>query len=288
MFRNGRPVVFILIAMLSIQAGASIAKGLFPQLGAVGATALRITFAALILLTLWRPWRPKWTADELRRLALYGTVLGLMNLAFYLAIERIPLGIAVALEFTGPLTMAVLYSRRPVDILWAILAAIGIGQLLIPNNSSPSLNGWGIGYGLGAGFFWALYIFFGKRAGASLHGGHAAALGMFFAAVIVLPVALIGPDHRFLIPFLWPMAIVMALLSSALPYSLEMIALNELPTITFSILMSLEPAIAAIAGWLLLKENLSVAQGLAIGSVIIASIGSSFGSPAPPLPDTPS
>lgn len=268
-------VLTLLVAMSSIQAGASVAKRLFPLIGAQGATALRLAFAALMLLAFWRPWRKTLTRQERLAVGVYGAALGGMNLTFYLALERIPLGIAVAIEFTGPLAVALLSTRRPVDFVWALLAMAGILMILPLSETSAALDWVGVFWALVAGTCWALYILFGQRAGASVHGGTATSLGMATAAVLVCPFGVVHAGQKLLDVSLLPMALGVAVLSSALPYSLEMIALKRLPTRTFGILMSLEPALAALSGWVFLREQLTPVQWAAIGCVILASAGSS-------------
>lgn len=286
MLRHSWPVLLLVIAMLSIQSGASFAKTLFPEIGAVGLTALRTAFAAVILMAIWRPWRScSWA--ELRKLFAYGAVLGLMNVTFYLSVERIPLGVAVALEFTGPLAVATCLSRRPLDFLWVGLAVVGVAGLLFPSSPHAALDPLGVAYGLAAAVFWGLYILLGKRAGTGVHSGHAAAWGMTFAALTVLPLALLSPDHRFLSPSLWPAALGVAIFSSALPYSLEMLSLKRLTPMSFGLLMSLEPVVAALVALAFLGEHLTLPQWLAISCVVTASVRNSFLSPIPPEPDTP-
>jgi len=260
--------------MGSIQVGASFAKRLFPEVGPLGSTSLRLVFATLILLGLWRPWRRKWKSDQLQTLALYGVSLGCMNLLFYFALERTPLGIAVALEFVGPLAVALFASRRRLDFLWAALAACGI-LLIVPmhQDSVKNLSIEGVIFALGAGICWALYILFGKKVGRDIPSGQATALGMFFATLVVLPIGIIFKGTQLLRPELFPWALGVAILSSALPYSLEMSALKKLPHKTFSILMSLEPALAALSGLIFLNESLSITQWVAIALVIAASAG---------------
>lgn len=266
----------ILTAMVSIQSGASLAKQLFPLLGAQGTTTLRIGFAALILCAIWRPWRRKLTPAQIRHLLFYGLALGSMNLQFYLALQKIPLGLTVALEFTGPLSLALFASRRKLDFLWAFLAGLGILLVLPLNVETAALDPWGILFALGAGACWALYIYFGQKISATLHGGFAAAIGMMIAALVVLPFGLVSAGSQLLDFKLWPTALAVAILSSALPYSLEMIGLRALPPQTFGILMSLEPAFAALAGLVFLNEKLSLMQGLAIMCIIVASGGTSL------------
>jgi inner membrane transporter RhtA len=274
----GLAVVTVLVAMLSIQLGASLAKGLFPVLGAQGATALRLTFAALLLLAFWRPWRKKLTGREVRSVMMYGVALGTMNLAFYLALARIPLGIAVAIEFTGPLAVALLSTRRALDFVWALLAVAGILLILPLSEASQALDPLGVVWALVAGTCWALYILFGQRAVETVHGGTATSLGMVAAALVAVPFGVVHAGRALLDVSLLPAGLGVAVLSSALPYSLEMIALKALPTRTFGILMSLEPALAAMSGLLFLHEKLTVVQWAAIGCIILASAGSAASS----------
>jgi inner membrane transporter RhtA len=266
------PIALVIIAMISIQSGASLAKSLFPVIGAEGTTALRLGIGALILCLLLRPWQAKLTLQSCRSLLAYGVALGLMNLMFYMALQTIPLGIAVALEFTGPLTLALLSSRRPIDFLWIALAATGLWLLLPTNLTDEPLDPVGMALALGAGACWAMYIIFGKRAG-SEHGRHTVALGTLVAAIVVIPIGLWQAGSNLFALDILPIAFGVAVLSSALPYSLEMMALTRLPARTFSIMMSLEPAIAALAGLLFLTEHLSFSQWLAISFIILASTG---------------
>ena len=266
----------LFFAMLSIQFGASLAKQLFPLAGAAGVTAIRVFFAAVILMILWRPWRFRIAKKDLIVIAGYGASLGFMNLFFYLALERIPLGIAVALEFTGPLAIALWLSRRALDLVWAVLAALGIWFILPHAGPEQALDIGGILLALAAGVFWALYILLGQKAGKDLHGGHVAAIGMSFAALVTLPFGFIFNGREILNPELLPMGILVAVLSSALPYSLEMQALKHIPAKTFGVLMSVEPAIAAMMGLIFLREQLTVLQWIAIFCVIAASAGSTL------------
>lgn len=270
------PILMIVIAMLSIQLGASYAKELFPIVGPVALSGLRLTFAALILLAIWRPWRQVLPLVTYKKIALYGGALGLMNLTFYLALERIPLGLVVALEFTGPLAVSLWKSRKPVDFLWVLLAAFGIFLLLPIVASSDPLDPVGIALALAAGFFWAFYIVFGQAAGKSADTGAVTSLGMFFAAIIVLPFVFFWRGSSEVTTSIIPMALLIAILSSALPYSIEMIALKKIPLKTFGILMSLEPAIAALMGYYNLKEMLTATQVAAIACVIFASLGTTI------------
>lgn len=265
------PILTLLMAMLSIQSGASLAKQIFPVLGAPGTTTLRIVLAALILSLIWRPWRRKLTGSEKQNVLIYGTSLGVMNLFFYMALAKIPLGIAVALEFTGPLAIAVFSSRRKIDFIWALLAALGLALILPISEISEPLNPIGIFYALMAGACWAFYILFGQRISRTLHGGYA-------AAFVIAPVGIFTAGTKLLDQTILLQALGLAVLSSALPYSLEMIALKALPTRTFGVLMSLEPALAALSGFVFLNEKLEPVQWFAIFCVMMASIGSTFSS----------
>jgi len=278
-------IASVLVAMVVIQSGASLAKTLFPVIGPEGTTALRVGFAALILCLVFQPWR-KWPAkQDQKALCFYGISLGGMNLMFYLAIERIPLGIAVALEFTGPLAVALLSSKRKLDLLWVALAMAGIGLLLPWQTQATALDPLGVALALGAGACWAGYIIFGQKTGGAVHGGTAVALGMAVAAMFLFPIGLVSAGSTLFSWSVLPFAFAVALLSSAIPYSLEMVALKRLPAQSFSILMSMEPAIAALAGLIILAEQLSLLQWLAIFSVIAASLGSSLTAAKKPVTD---
>ncbi len=270
------PYLLLVLAMISIQFGASFAKGLFPITGAAGMSLVRLGFASLILWIISRPWRYQLQKNHFISLLLYGFSLGAMNLSFYLALNRIPLGIAVALEFVGPLAVAIFGSRSRMDFLWVLLAALGIYLILPARDVNTSVDYLGVFFALLAGLFWGLYIIFGKKAGKHIPAQFAAAWGMLFAFVIVVPFGLIidGPNLArtdIILPGLG-----VALFSSALPYSLEMFSLKRIPEKTFGILMSVEPALASLAGLMVLNEALSLIQWLAIGCIMFASFGSAF------------
>ena len=273
--------------MVSIQTGASLAKHLFPLVGPQGSAALRLFFASLILLIVWRPWSHPPTGNQWGAIWLYGLSLGGMNLLFYLALAHIPLGIAVAFEFCGPLAVALFASRRAVDFLW-VACAVGGLLLLLPLGgvATAALDPWGVAYALAAGACWALYIIFGRRVGASVHGGTATALGMCVAALVVLAFGVVHSGLGLLSWNVLPTGFGVAILSSAFPYSLEMIALKKLPAHTFGVLMSMEPAIAALSGLIFLSETLSSLQWVALGLIILASAGSAASVRAPePQPE---
>ncbi len=263
----------LLVAMISIYCGAALAKQMFPLVGASGTTALRLAIGALILLVVWRPWRVRPSWREARTILVYGLVMGWMNLFFYTSLTRIPLGIAVAVEFTGPLTVAMLASRRMVDFIWIALAALGLLALLPLGLDAKSLDPAGIGFALAAGVCWALYIVVGQKAGSS-HGGQSVAIGTAIGALAVLPVGLGHAGLALFSPSILPLACGVAVLSSALPYSLEMFALTRLPTRIFGVLMSMEPALGAICGLVFLGESLTAIQWGAVACIMAASAGS--------------
>lgn len=268
------PVLLIVIAMLSIQSGAALAKNLFPLIGAPGVTALRLGLGTLILCVIFKPWRMRIQGNRLP-LILYGLTLGGMNFLFYLSIRTIPLGVAVALEFTGPLAVAIFSSRRALDFLWILLALTGMWFLLPLGNDIANVDMQGALCAIGAGACWALYIVFGKSAGAN-HGPATVAIGSFVAAMVFCPLGAYFADTSLLSPAILPLGIAIAILSTALPYSLEMMALTRLPAKTFSTLMSMEPAIAALSGILFLGEHLLLRQWLALFCIIAASLGATL------------
>jgi inner membrane transporter RhtA len=273
------PVPAVLLAIISVQAGAAIAKGLFPVVGAVGTASLRIGLAAAMLLVAVRPRLGQLRAAQWRAVLPYGVALGAMNGLFYCALARIPLGLGVTLEFVGPLLVALAGSRRVLDVAWAVLAAVGIA--LIAPWHGQGIDPVGMLFALAAGGCWAVYIVLGGRVAQVLPGNTAVAVGMLFATAAVLPFGVAAGQLRLLTPGLLAAGAALALLSSALPFTLEMQALRRLPTRTFSILMSIEPAAAALCGWLFLHERLTPGQWVAVGLVVIASAGSTLTARAP-------
>jgi len=276
------PVALVVVAMASVQAGAAIAKQIFPIVGPLGAVTLRVLFAALLLGAVLRPWRVRRTPAAWRSVLVYGVVLGGMNTLFYAALRTVPLGVATALEFTGPLSVALLASRRATDFLWIALAAGGLLALL-PLGHATGVDVVGAAFALGAGVCWGLYIVVGRKAGAE-HGVQTTAMGMIVAAVVVLPAGLAHAGATLFTPRVLPFALAVAVLSSALPYSLEMIALPRLPTKTFGTLMSAEPAFGALAGLAMLGERLTSTQWLAIGAIVLASVGTTLSAARAPEP----
>jgi inner membrane transporter RhtA len=222
----------------------------------------------------WRPWHLRFTRKQLMTVVVYGVAMGWMNFFFYLALSYIPLGITMALEFTGPLGVALFASRRPIDFLWILLASLGLVALLPLGLGGAPLSALGVMYALGAGACWALYIVFGRQAGAA-HGGQITSLGTLIGACIIVPIGVAHSGAALFAPAILPLAAGVAVLSSALPYSLEMFAMPRIPTRTVGVLMSLNPAMGALAGLLFVNETLTLIQWTAIASIVAASAGSS-------------
>jgi inner membrane transporter RhtA len=275
--RTGRttqlfPFAAIGLSILSVQVGASFAKGLFPVVGAEGTTTLRQVISALILLAVFRPWRKLPPRSAWPVLLALGVVLGTMNLVFYMSLARIPLGIAVAVEFTGPLVVATLTSRHWIDLLWVGMVILGLLALLPLDDASHALDMAGLALALGAGVCWGLYIILGRRASA-VGTTQATAIAMTIAALTVLPVGASGALPVLHQPPILLAAFAIAVLSSAVPYTCEMFALGRIPVRVFGILMSLEPVVAALAGFVFLHEALTTRQILAIAAIVAASLG---------------
>lgn len=257
----------------STQVGAAIAKSLFNELGPAGTVFLRVGFAALVLLLLWRPQLRGYVRAKYFVVILFGLALAGMNLCFYSALERIPLGIAVTLEFVGPLGVAIAGSRRLLDLLWVALAASGI--VLLAPLGGGKLDPLGAALALLAGSLWAAYILLSARVGRDFSGGAGLALAMAVAALVLLPVGVLGGGAALLDPRLLTTGFGVALLSSAIPYSLELEALRHLSARVFGVLMSLEPAIAALVGFVILGEELGFRAITAVSLVTVAAVGAS-------------
>jgi len=260
----------VLAAAGSLQVGAAFAVTLFDELRPAGAAFLRLALAAIVLWAIWRPPIPSHPPD-LRLAGAFGAALGLMNWSIYESMARIPLGVAVTIEFAGPLLVAVIGSRRPLDLVWVALAAAGI--VLLADPGGGSIDGAGVVLALCAAACWMAYIYLSQRTGQTFPGGSGLALAMAVGALIVLPAGLVQGEGALTEPDLLGAALVVALASSVLPYSLELEALRRLPAAIFGVLMSLEPAVAVLAGFVVLGQDLGAPELVAIAMVVVASAG---------------
>ncbi|MBP6008422.1 MAG: DMT family transporter [Rhodoferax sp.] len=274
-FSNFLPLLAVLGSVTALGIGTSFAKQLFPQIGSLGTTALRVGFSALLLLVLWRPWRWHLSRTDAGAILRYGVALGFMNLLFYMSLRTIPFGVAVAIEFSGPLAVALVSSRKPIDFLWLALAMLGLGLLIPLVHDAAGLDPQGVMFALGAAVCWGAYIVFGKRVG-HLHAGHSVALGLTVAALAVVPFGIWQAGAALLDPHILLFGLGVAAVSSAIPISLEMVALKRLPQEAFGIMTSMEPAVAALLGLLMLDEHLTLLQWLAIVCTMLAAAGSAF------------
>ena len=270
------PTGLVLLSLGSVQFGAAIAKGLFDELGPAGTVFLRFGLAALALLVLWRPSLEGYARRSYLVAVVFGLTLAAMNFTFYFALDRIPLGVAVTLEFVGPLGVAVAGSRRLLDLLWAALAAAGI-LLLAPFNvlGEVDLDPAGVALALLAGCFWAAYIRLSARTGSVFPGGTGLVIALCVGTVVLAPVGISGGGLALLDPRLLLAGFGVAMLSSAIPFSLELEALRKLPARVFGVLMSLEPAVAALIGFVVLDERLGLRVLAAILLVTVAAVGAS-------------
>jgi inner membrane transporter RhtA len=273
------PELLVLGSVMSVQFGAGLAATMFDELGAAGVSLLRLAFAAVIVAVIWRP-RPRdfRTPGALRAALLYGAALGLMNLLFYEAVARIPLGIAVTIEFVGPLAVAVAGSRRRLDVLWVVFAAAGIGLLGLQTGGADGLDPVGVAFALGAAACWAAYIVLAQRLGDRVAGGAGLGLGMIVAALVPIGPGIAVGGAALLDPALLAQGAAVALLSSVIPYTLEFAALRRMARHVFGVLMSIEPAMAALAGFVVLGQRLSPRDLAGIGLVVVASVGAATAS----------
>lgn len=267
------PTVLVLLGTISAQLGSALATHLFSAVGSFGAVALRLFFASMVLMLFWRPSlrldRRAWIA-----VLVYGLVLGMMNLCFYQSLARIPLGIAVTTEFLGPLAVALAGSRRWLDALWALLAG---GGVILLTEGGGAVDLVGVLFALAAGTCWGLYILAGAALGRHTAEGDGLALGMAVAALITVPFGVANSGTALVRPWVLVMGLGVALLSSVIPYSLDLEALRKIPPRVFGILMSLEPAVAALIGLVVLQESLGWSQWLAVLCVVVASVGATRG-----------
>jgi inner membrane transporter RhtA len=279
--RRASAVALVFAAACSVQGGAAVAKSLFPQLGPPGVVFLRLLFGSVALWAIARPELRGRSRADLRLVAALGVVLVSMNITFYEAIDRTPLGVAVTVEFLGPLAVAVLGSRKAVDLLWVVLAGAGVG--LLADGGGAAVHPLGIVLAATAGLFWALYILLGVRVGRAFSGATGLAPAMVLGALLMAPWGILSAGHHLRDPQLVGAAVGVGLLSSALPWSLEIEAMRRLPPHVFSVVLSLEPALAALAGFVFLHEHLRSRSWAAIALVVVASAGAA-GRRAPPVP----
>ena len=280
--RRASAVALVIGAACSVQGGAAVAKSLFPQLGPPGVVFLRLLFGSLALWAIARPRLRGRPRRDLRLIAALGVVLVSMNLSFYESLARAPLGVVVTVEFLGPLAVAVLGSRRRLDLVWVVCAATGIALLA---NGTGQAHPPGLVLAAVAGFFWACYILLGVRVGRVFPGATGLAPAMALGAVLAAPWGILAAGTHLRDAQLVGAGVGVGLLSSALPWSLELEALRRLPSHVFSVVLSLEPAVAALVGWLFLHEDLRVRSWVAIGLVVIASAGAARRAHPPAPPD---
>ena len=269
-------LVLLIIAMISVQSSGSLAKILFHDFPILTVAAMRLLFGALILALIFKIWQINFRQVKWQAIISYGFALAGMNALFYLSIDRLPLGIAVSFEFVGPLSVALYYARQKFDFVWVGLAILGLILLFPFDQVSEGLDLIGIGFALGAGACWAIYIVAGQKP-SGISGNHTVCLGMFIGMLCLMPVALFsGFSIAVFEPSNFIYFIVLAVLASALPFTLEMIALRHLTALSFGTLMSVEPAIAALSGFIFLGEQLLWNQWLALATIICASIGCTY------------
>lgn len=275
-FKNAphlQAIVLLFIAMISMQSSGALAKTLFDQFPVITISAMRLLLGSLILAVIFKIWQVNFKQVKWSSIISYGIALAGMNALFYLSIHRIPLGIAVAFEFIGPLSVALFHARQKFDFIWVGLAILGLVLLFPFDQAKQTLDPIGIAFALAAGACWALYIIAGQRP-SGVSGNHTVCLGMFVGMLCLMPVALFsGMPLKVFEPSNLIYFIALAILASALPFSLEMIALRNLSALSFGTLMSLEPAIAAFSGFIFLNEQLLWTQWLALATIISASIG---------------
>jgi inner membrane transporter RhtA len=275
------PLVLVLAAITILQFGAGLAVTIFDDVGAAGVCALRLGLSAVVMLAIWRPNPAAHPREAVRAALMFGLVLGVMNYTFYEAIDRIPLGIAVTIEFVGPLGVAVAGSRTRLDLLWVGFAAVGIVLLATPGGAEAAPDTAGVLLALAAGACWAAYIVLAQRAGGHFSGGTGLAIAMVVAAAVPLGPGIASGGSELLAPEILGIGLVVALASSVIPYSFETEALRRMPRNVFGVLMSLEPAVAALAGFLVLSQELGLRDVVAIALVVAASAGATRA----PVPD---
>ncbi|MGB3789165.1 MAG: EamA family transporter [Phormidesmis sp.] len=283
--KSPSPIGLLLLSILSVQFGSALAKSLFDDLGPWGVVFLRVAFSALILFAVGRPQFNTTVRQNFKAVLTYGIVLTTMNSLFYAAIDRIPLGIAISLEFTGPLGLSVLKSQRWLDGLWAVLALVGI--ILLTPITGAALDPLGMFFALAAGICWAFYILLAAKVGSILPGVEGLTWGLIVGTIMLLPIGIVTTGGALLNPRLLGLGAGVALLSSMLPYSLEMMALRSLPIKVFGVMLSLEPMVGVVAGFLILGETLSARSLIACLLVSVAAAGAAQFQSAPPAPPLP-
>lgn len=270
------PIAVTLFAIFCFEGGAALTKGLFPSLGALGAVTVRLFFGTVFLWAMWRPWRGALTGRQGLRVLAYGVSLGGMSLFFYMALARLPLGLTLSLEMIGPLTLALISSRRLLDIVWVAVAVIGLLLLLPFGNSIKGLDPRGVLFAILAGTCWAFYIVSGQKAGTSLPQGRAIALAMAVSTLVVAPFGLLQAGSALFDRTILPIALMSGLFSTAIPYSLDLFAMSRIPARLFGLMMCLAPVVGALVGFVMLDEKLTPLQWSAILCVVTATGGSSL------------
>jgi inner membrane transporter RhtA len=276
------PTTLVLLSIISVQIGAALAKTLFDALGPIGVVSIRVSFSALILFACLRLSWNDTIRQNAKLIALFGLIFAVMNSSFYFAIDRLPLGIAIALEFVGPLGLSLLKSKRWLDGFWAVLAGVGI--VLLTPLSGAAIDGWGVFFALFAGLFWAFYIIVAARMGQAISGMAGLAWALAVSSLLLLPFGIATAGSALLNPQLLAMGLLVSVLSTTLPYMFEMMALRSLSVQIFGILLSLEPMAGALVGLVILKEALTVRSLTACILISIAAAGATYFKPAPAQP----
>ena len=272
MLKRFVPILLIFVSIASVTGSSSLAKYLFSMLGPEGMTAWRLFFSSLMLIFIFKPWRKPVSKQAWKYIIVYGLALGFMNLSFYYAIERIPIGIAVAIELTGPIIVAMCSARKLLDFIWLAIAIIGLVSLLPIHQANSSLDLYGLLFALCAGSCWALYIITGRKAG-QLQGSSSVAIASGLVCCIIFPISVWHNGMAMFSLDVLPLAFVVAVLASAIPYALDVITLPRVSALTFSTLMSLTPVLGTISGFIFLEEKLTCNQWISISLIIVSSIG---------------
>ena len=272
-------VLFMVLSMVSYQISASFAKQLFEVLDPLTVVTLRLCFASILIILMFRSWKIIQRLPYLKwkDLLFYSGSVCLMNVLFYASLGKLPQGIAVGLEFLGPLTLALLSIKQRADYLWVGLAIIGIA-LMVPWQDAHATNFsyLGAAFALGAGVCWAIYIYYGQKVIRQNIGLHALSIAIALSALVMLPISVVHNPDALLQTQYWPKALLIALLATAIPYALDLLALKRLSKMSYGTLSSLSPALAVISGFIILNENITVLQGIALACIMVASVGVTF------------